>query len=248
MWETRGGVGHEDRPEEALGRKVDIGRIVGVPWKKNRDDPEGDGEDMGIGVTIMDREYRERVEREEHLPVPRRVYIQKQDLDRLGYTVGCPGCVSVIRGVGRGSSTQKGVGGGWRVSLVERVGLLGLRRGGGSFWIGHRSGMKDAGSCVRRRRVEGWRGTLVGAAVLAMEAVAARSAEMVRCRRGGNDDTTTGTRWSSARTLAGRAGADWAELELIVKESELEDMLDVLEETGSEEVMGEVSSVRSSAA
>ena len=88
----------------------------------------------------------------------------------------------------------------------------------------------------------------MGAAVLATEAVAARSAEMVRCRRGGNDDTTTGTRWSSGRTLAGRAGADWAELELIVKTGELEEMLDVPEETGSEEVMGEVSSGRSSVA
>ena len=71
-----------------------------------KEDPEGDGEDMGTGVTIMDKEYRERLEGEENVPVPRRLYIQKQDLDRLGYTVGCPGCVSVIRGGARQQHTE----------------------------------------------------------------------------------------------------------------------------------------------
>ena len=53
---------------------------------------------MGTGVRVMDQEYRERLGGEEHVPVPRRMYIQRSDLDRLGYIVRCPVCVSIIRG------------------------------------------------------------------------------------------------------------------------------------------------------
>ena len=29
---------------------------------------------------------------------PRRMYLQRQDFERFGYTVGCPGCVAILKG------------------------------------------------------------------------------------------------------------------------------------------------------
>eukprot|EP00974_Lingulodinium_polyedra_P044061 4229197-Lingulodinium_polyedra.AAC.1 len=69
--------------------------IVGVPWKRSDEDDGGDGEDLRGGVRIMDKEYRERMEeKDEHVPVPRRIHIRQQDLEKFGYSVRCPGCVS----------------------------------------------------------------------------------------------------------------------------------------------------------
>ncbi len=54
----------------------------------------------------MDKEYRERTRGEEHEAVPRKVYISKDDLETHGYTVGCPGCKSVLRGTTRQAHTE----------------------------------------------------------------------------------------------------------------------------------------------
>ena len=77
----------------------------GVPWKQ-RVDEEGDGERMETGVKVMDKEYRERVVEEDHTPVPRRLYIQKADLEKVGYTAGCPGCISMLRGTARQAHSE----------------------------------------------------------------------------------------------------------------------------------------------
>ena len=54
----------------------------------------------------MDKDYREKTKMEENEPVPRKVYIQKEDLEEHGYTVGCPGCKSVLRGTTRQGHTE----------------------------------------------------------------------------------------------------------------------------------------------
>ena len=82
-----------------------MGRIGGVPWKMTKES-EGDGEELKNEVTIMDKDYRERAREEEHEAVPRKVYISKDDLEIHGYTVGCPGCKSVLRGTTRQGHTE----------------------------------------------------------------------------------------------------------------------------------------------
>ena len=82
--------------------------VVGVPWKKNEDDKNADGEEMKTEVIVMDKEYKERmVEKgERHEKVPRRVYLQKDDFERWGYTSGCPGCASILKGTTRQMHTE----------------------------------------------------------------------------------------------------------------------------------------------
>ena len=71
--------------------------VGGVPWS----DGEGGHGDPKTEVVIMDKEYRERVQTENHEPVPRKVYITKGDFEEHGYTARCPGCISILRGTTR---------------------------------------------------------------------------------------------------------------------------------------------------
>ena len=69
-----------------------------VPWQME----EVDGEDLKLEVTVMDKDYRERVrERAAEEAVPRRMFIRKQDVEEHGYTSRCPGCVSILRRTAR---------------------------------------------------------------------------------------------------------------------------------------------------
>ena len=61
----------------------------------------GDGEELKTEVTIMDKDYRERVRDSEGEAVPRKVYISREDVEVHGYTAKCPGCVSILRGTAR---------------------------------------------------------------------------------------------------------------------------------------------------
>ena len=62
------------------------------------EDKGGDGEDLKAEVTIMDKDYRERIQKDEHEAVPRRMYISKDYVEVHGYTQRCPGCVAILRG------------------------------------------------------------------------------------------------------------------------------------------------------
>ena len=62
------------------------------------EDQAGDGEELRAEVTIMDKDYKERMRKEEHEAVPRRMYISKDDVEIHGYTQRCPGCVAILRG------------------------------------------------------------------------------------------------------------------------------------------------------
>ena len=97
------------KPESERWDRQNLEMIVGVPWKPNEGDAKAGGEGLDGGVRIMDKEYRERLEereKEEHAPVPRRMYIRKEDLEKFGYTVKCPGCVSVLRNTTRQSHSE----------------------------------------------------------------------------------------------------------------------------------------------
>ena len=73
----------------------------------NETDQHADGEGMKLDVTVMDREYREMIARPEHEAVPRAVYIRKEDLEKFGYIVGCPGCKSVLKRTTRQAHSEE---------------------------------------------------------------------------------------------------------------------------------------------
>ena len=104
VWVTRS---VRRKPIEERWDRENLGRIVGVPWRKSEGDECADGEGMETDVRVMDSEYRERLEAKGQEPVPRRAYIHKRDLERIGYIVGCPGCVSVVRGGARQAHTER---------------------------------------------------------------------------------------------------------------------------------------------
>ena len=65
-----------------------------------------DGERLKSEVIVMDKEYKEKLEAEEHVPVPKRVYISRENLEEFGFTVRCPGCMSLLRGTARQAHTE----------------------------------------------------------------------------------------------------------------------------------------------
>ena len=80
--------------------------VVAVPWRKNEDDPKMDGERLKSEVIVMDKEYKEKLEAEEHVPVPKRVYISRENLEEFGFTARCPGCMLLLRGTARQAHTE----------------------------------------------------------------------------------------------------------------------------------------------
>ena len=72
--------------------------IVAVPWRKNEDDSKIDGERLKGEVVMVYNDYKEKLEMEEHVPVPKRVYITREDLEVLGFTARCPACMSLLKG------------------------------------------------------------------------------------------------------------------------------------------------------
>ena len=66
------------------------------------DGREGDGDDLMIEVTIMDKDHREKIRNEARNDVvPRRMYIKKSDVEEHGYTVRCFRCISSLRETAR---------------------------------------------------------------------------------------------------------------------------------------------------
>ena len=45
----------------------------------------------------MDKEYEEKLEMEEHVPVPERAYIHREDLKTFGFTARCPARLSMLK-------------------------------------------------------------------------------------------------------------------------------------------------------
>ena len=80
--------------------------VVAVPLRKNEDDPKMDGERLKSEVVVMDTEYRENLEAEEHVPVPKRVSISREILEEFGFTARCPGGMSLLRGTARLAHTE----------------------------------------------------------------------------------------------------------------------------------------------
>ena len=64
--------------------------IVGMPWRKDDDDPKGDGENPTGDVMVMDLSYKENFDKEKYVLVPKRVHIAIGDLEHFGFGASCP--------------------------------------------------------------------------------------------------------------------------------------------------------------
>ena len=68
--------------------------FVGVPWRKNDDDPNVDSERLKGDVVVLDRRLQRTPGKAEYVSVPKRVHITREDQERIGFTARCAGCVS----------------------------------------------------------------------------------------------------------------------------------------------------------
>ena len=78
---------------------------LAVPWGKSEDDPKMGGKRLKSEVVTVDK-YREKLETEEHVPLPKRVYRSRENVGEFGFTARCPGCVSLLRGTARQAHTE----------------------------------------------------------------------------------------------------------------------------------------------
>ena len=94
------------KPAKERWDRSNLEMVVAVPWRKNEDDPKMDGERLKSEVIVMDEEYKEKLEAEEHVRVPKRVYISRENLEEFGFTARCPGSMSLLRGTARQAHTE----------------------------------------------------------------------------------------------------------------------------------------------
>ena len=85
--------------------------IVAVPWRKNEDDAEMDGELLKGEVVMMNQDYKEKLEMEEHVPVPKRVSVTREGLEVFGFTARCPSVHVIAQGDGETSAQKTAEGG-----------------------------------------------------------------------------------------------------------------------------------------
>ena len=77
VWLTR--TVRKKKPAKERWDRRNLEMVVAVPWRKNENDPKMDGERLKSEVVTMDTECREKLEAEEHVPVPERVYISREN-------------------------------------------------------------------------------------------------------------------------------------------------------------------------
>ena len=85
--------------------RIKFEMVVAVPWRKN-EDTKMDGEHLRSEVIVMNKEYKENFEAEEHVPVPSECTFHVKMWREFGFTVRCPGCMSLLRGTARQAHTE----------------------------------------------------------------------------------------------------------------------------------------------
>ena len=81
--------------------------IVEVPWRKNEDDAKKDGERLKGEVVILDKDYKEKLEMEDHFLVFKMLYTTGEDLEVFGFTARCPACTSLLKETGETCAHRK---------------------------------------------------------------------------------------------------------------------------------------------
>ena len=94
IWRTRT---ISKRPEQEQWSASNLQLVGGVPLRLSDQDPKIDGEAMVVDVPpSVTAEMKDAPAT--HLLAPNNFYVRKHDLEAYGYTQGCPGCRSVLRG------------------------------------------------------------------------------------------------------------------------------------------------------
>ena len=100
VWRTRT---VQRKPEDERWDRKNVEFVRMQPYdKESRNDKERSPEQLPVAIRMPDAEAEEEdVQSQTREAVPRNLYIRKGDLDRHGYSAGCPGCLSILRGKAR---------------------------------------------------------------------------------------------------------------------------------------------------
>ena len=72
-----------------------------MPWRVSDNEPNVDGEKLvveDLGRHLLEPEVAKE---KEAVFVPHRIMIKKEDLEKFGYSAGCPDCKAILRGTAR---------------------------------------------------------------------------------------------------------------------------------------------------
>ena len=142
--------------------RTNLEMIVAVLWRMNDDDAKKKKGKRLFGEVVN----MEKLKLEERFPVPKRVYIRREDLEIFGFTARCLGCMSLLKEMARHAHTEncrsrlKGVERhceGGRSSTKAREGILGQ-----SSRETNRTKSKPGGrtdGCANNKEFEQQRGT-----------------------------------------------------------------------------------------
>ena len=75
--------------------------IEHVPWRVSENDPNVDGDKLVVEDTGERMPEPDVVKQKEAVPMPHRFMIKREDLERCGFSAGCPGCKAILRGTAR---------------------------------------------------------------------------------------------------------------------------------------------------
>ena len=88
-------------PLTSDGRRGALEVVKHVPWRVSDNDPNVDGEKLvveDLGRQMLEPEVAKE---KEAVFVPHRIMIKKEDLEKYGYSAGCPGCKAILSGTAR---------------------------------------------------------------------------------------------------------------------------------------------------
>ena len=100
-WRSKRRVAHENSQKKTTKERCErsnLQMIVTFPLRKNEDDEKMDGERLEGEVVLMDKDFWDKLEMEEHVSVPKRAYISREDIETFGFTARCLGCLSIPKG------------------------------------------------------------------------------------------------------------------------------------------------------
>ena len=101
---------HENGPKEnskkKMGPKPSGDDRGGPVAQERRRRKKMDGERLEGEVVMVDKDEKEKLEMGEHVLAPKRVGKTREDLEVLGFTARCPGCMSLLKGSARQAHTE----------------------------------------------------------------------------------------------------------------------------------------------
>ena len=104
IWKTRT---VRRRPDEEKWHRDNLQLVGGVPWRLSVNDPKVDGEALKMDVPEAGEMSTKDVEEDSwKLVAPRQLYLRKSDFDKHGFSQGCMGCRSLLRGTARQAHSE----------------------------------------------------------------------------------------------------------------------------------------------